>query len=69
MGPYRILFLDISGSVTRTFEREYSDALDALEAAEELASESAVEVWSSRGRIARVKKGNAPSGPQDPLPG
>ena len=66
---YRLLFLDLSGTVIKTLEREYRDPLDALEAAETLASESAVEVWSERGRIARIKKGNKPSGPEDRLPG
>ena len=66
---YRLLFLDLSGTVIKTFDREYTDPLDALEAAERYSAEGAVEVWSERGRIARVKKGNAPSGPEDRLPG
>ncbi len=69
MKGYRLLFLDLSGSVTKTLEREYRNALDALEAAQVLASESTVEVWSDVGRIAHVKKGNLPSAPEDRLPG
>jgi hypothetical protein len=69
MGHYKIQLLDLSGAVTRTMEQEYQDALDALDAAEVLSSDSAVEVWSERGLIARVKKDNKPSGPEDPIPG
>jgi hypothetical protein len=69
MGRYRILFLDLSGAVAKTLEREYNDALDALEAAEALAKESTVEVWSGAHRIAHVNAGNRPSTPNDPLPG
>jgi hypothetical protein len=43
--------------------------IDALDAAEALSSDGTVEVWSERGRIARVKTDNKPSGPEDALPG
>jgi hypothetical protein len=67
VGHYKIQLLDLSGAVTRIMEQEYQDALDALDAAEVLSSDSAVEVWSERGRVARVTKDNKPSGPEEPI--
>jgi hypothetical protein len=69
MGHYTLRLLNPSENIMQTFERDYRSALDALDAAEVLSSGGTVEIWSDRGRIARVKKGNEPSGPQDAVSG
>jgi hypothetical protein len=69
MRLYTIRLLDPAGTEIQSFKREYRDALDALDAAQTLATNSTVEVWSDRGRIARVKKGNEQSSPRDAVPG
>jgi hypothetical protein len=69
MGHYTLRLLSQSEQLLQAFEREYRNALDALDAAEALSSDGTVEVWSERGRIARVKRDNKPSGPEDALPG
>jgi hypothetical protein len=69
MRLYTIRLLDPAGTEMQTFKKEYRDALDALDAAQTLAINSTVEVWSDGGRIARVKKGNEQSGPRDSVSG
>jgi hypothetical protein len=69
MGHYTLRLLSPSEQLLKAFEHDYGDALDALEAAEALSREGVVEVWSDRGRIARVKKNNQPSSPGDSIPG
>ncbi len=69
MRLYTIRLLDPAGTEMHAFKQEYHDALDALEAAQALAINSTVAIWTERGRIARVKKGNEQSGPLDAVPG
>jgi len=69
MGRYVLRIFDPTRKVARMLERDYSDDLDALQAAEALAEDSAVEVWDDHHRIASVKKGCLPSLPSDPYPG
>ena len=56
MSRYVLRIFDPTQKVAQMIERDYSDHLDALEAAEALAGQSAVEVWDDKGRIARVKR-------------
>jgi len=60
MSRYVLRIFDPAQKVAHMIERDYSDHLDALEAAEELAIQSAVEVWDDKGRIARVKRDSRP---------
>ena len=69
MGLYTLRLFDPREKIARMYEGEYRDALDALDAAESLATDCMVEVWDDSGRIARVKQGCAPSLPSDPFPG
>jgi hypothetical protein len=69
MSHYVLRMFDPTTKVAHMVEREFSDALDALDAAKKLATDCTVEVWSDFGRVARVKKGCEPSTPSDPLPG
>jgi hypothetical protein len=69
MTHFSLRLLDLSETVTEIFERKYSNALDALDAAKVLSSGGTVEVWSSYGRIARVKKNNESSDPEDRVSG
>jgi hypothetical protein len=69
MSRYVLRIFDPTQKVAHMIERDYSDHLDALEAAEELAKQSAVEVWDDKGRIAKVKKDCRSSESTDPLPG
>lgn len=69
MGSYSLRLLDIRDNVTEVFQPEYGDLLDALDAAKELSTRGTIEVWGTFGRIARVKKDNRPSLPQDRVSG
>jgi len=69
MGHYILRIFDPAQKVAQMLERDYSDDLNALEAAEALAEDCAVEVWDDHHRIASVKKGRLPSQPGDPFPG
>jgi hypothetical protein len=44
-------------AIIQFYECEYTNALDALEAAKCLLSDGSVEVWSANTRIASVRKG------------
>ncbi len=68
MARYTLHLLDHNDATIGVFECA-GDDLDALDAARDLAKDNVVEVWSNRGRIARVKKGDAPSGPEDSVSG
>jgi hypothetical protein len=69
MTNYSLRFIDLSEAVTQIYQCEYKNALDALDAAKVLSSAGIIEVWSENARIARVKKDNQPSGPEDRIPG
>ena len=69
MGHFTLRLLDIGGNIAQVYEQEYRDALDALDAAKRLSSEGTIEVWTQTARIARVKKGDQPSGPEDRISG
>jgi hypothetical protein len=69
MGHYVLRIFDPVQKIARMLERDFSDDLNALEAAEAFAKEGAVEVWDDHHRIASVKKGCEPSQPSDPYPG
>ena len=45
-------------AVITKVEHQFRDDLDALEAAQRLAEEFAVDVWSGETLVAQVKKGN-----------
>ena len=57
MSHYVLRMFDPATKIAHMVERNFRDALDALDAAEEIATNCTVEVWSDFGRIARVKKG------------
>jgi hypothetical protein len=69
MGRYVLRVFDPETKVAHMFDQDFSDALEALDAAQKLATDCAVEVWNDFGRIARVNKGAAPSTNSDPFPG
>ena len=69
MGFFSLRLMDASDNVTRVFEQNYRDALDALDAAKHFSSEGTIEVWSQNQRIARVKKGDRPAEPEDRISG
>jgi hypothetical protein len=59
MGHYVFRVFDPVTKVADMIERDFPEALNALDAARNLATDCAVEVWDDFGRIARVKKGDA----------
>jgi hypothetical protein len=69
MTNYSLRFIDLNEVVTQIYQCEYKNALDALDAAKGLSSAGTVEVWSANARIARIKKDNQPSGPDDRVSG
>jgi hypothetical protein len=69
MGHYVLRIFDPVQKIAQMLERDYSDDLSALEAAEKLAKECAVEIWDDHHRVASVNKGCLPFQPGDPFPG
>jgi hypothetical protein len=61
MSGYVLRIFDPVQKVARMIECNCPNDLEALDAAEELATDAAVEVWNDRGRIASIKKGREPS--------
>jgi|HubBroStandDraft_6_1064221.scaffolds.fasta_scaffold719125_1 hypothetical protein len=53
------------GKTQHRADHKFLDDLDALDAAQRLSSGCEVEVWSSDGFVARVKKGNEPLNVRD----
>jgi hypothetical protein len=56
MDHYVLRIFDPATKVAHMIERDFPDALDAFDAARNLATDCAVEVWNDFGRIARVCK-------------
>ena len=54
-----------NGEITRTAKHEFTDDLDALDTAEQLADESEIEVRQSDRFVARVNKGRRSLNAQD----
>jgi hypothetical protein len=69
MGHFTLRLVDLGGNIAQVYDQEYRDALDALDAAKRLSSQGTIEVWTQTARIARVNKGNRPSGPEDRISG
>ena len=51
---------DDDSVVAARLEQQFDDDLDALEAAEDLAENCHVDVWTGERLVAQIKKGNEP---------
>ena len=69
MRHYKFYFLDDSGHMLRAEDHMYRDDLAALEAAKKLHASEAIDIWDQVRRVARVKPGDRPASPSDPISG
>ena len=69
MGQYRFDLIDPAGEIAQSEFLVCADDLDALDKAEALSADSAVEVWDGARRVLHVKRGNLMATPSDGLPG
>jgi hypothetical protein len=69
MGQYRFDLIDLAGGIARSQVYFCIDDLDALDKAETLCADNAVDVWDGARRVLHVKRENAMATPNDHLPG
>ena len=68
MAMYRFFWI-VGETPMRSSEHEFADDLAALDEAQSLCQDHDIEIWRGALRIARVKRGNAPSTEDDPQSG